>query len=113
MREVEITMMTEKVRMSTHVYDNTGAYGMQLPLTEKADWTNYVIANEEFEKFEVIDTGSSLSQIFLDKKDKKVTIAMGGLLAPIDETDRKMAVQMGYAMRFPKKVDKGRITDFW
>ena len=112
MPEEEIMMMTEKARMIKHVYDNTKAYGMQLPLTEKTDRTNYVIASEAFEKFEVIDTGSSLSHIFLDKKDKKVTIAMRGLSALSDETDRKMAVQMLLATYYPKPVEKGMVTDF-
>ena len=112
MREEDIAMMTEKARMIKHVYDNTRAYGTQGFLTQNEGRKNYVIANEEFEKFDVYDTGSSLSQIFVDEKDKKITIAMRGLSPAQDNRDRQQLIEMGYASLFPKKVDKGRVTDF-
>ena len=112
MREEEIVTMTEKARMIKHVYDNTRAYGTQGILTQNEDRKNYVISDEQFENFDVYDTGSSLSQIFVDEKDKKVTIAMRGLSPAKDNRDRQQLVEMGYASLFPKEVDKGRITDF-
>ena len=112
MREEDITMMTEKARMIRHVYDNTRAYGMQSPITQNTDRKNYVLANEEFEKFDVYDTGSSLSQIFVDEKDKKITVAMRGLSPVMDNRDRHQLVEMGYSSIFPKELDKERVTDF-
>ena len=112
MREEEIVMMTEKARMIKHVYDNTKAYGVQGVLTQNEERENYLIENDKFEKFDVIDTGSSLSQIFVDEKDKKITIAMRGLSPLTDNRDRQQFIEMGYATEFPREVQRGRITDF-
>ena len=112
MRDEEIAMMTEKARMIRHVYENTKRYGTQGLLTQNEDRKNYVIENERFEKFDVYDTTSSLSQIFVDEKDKKVTIAMRGLSPAKDNRDRQQLIEMGYSSIFPKQVDKGRVTDF-
>lgn len=112
LREEEIAMMTEKARMIKHVYDNTRAYGIQGVLTQNEFRENYEIANDKFEKFDVYDTGSSLSQIFVDEKDKKITLAMRGLSPLTDNRDRQQFVEMGYATEFPRKVQRGRITDF-
>jgi hypothetical protein len=111
-REEEIKMMTEKARMIQHVYDNTNKYGTQGPLTQNTDRKNYVIPNERFEKFRRYDTGSSLSIVFVDEKDKKVTVAMRGLSISKDNRDRQQFVEMTFASLFPKEVDKGQIADF-
>ena len=72
MREEEITTMTEKARMIRHVYDNTRATARDADgRAQIEDRANYVIASDKFEKFDVYDTGSSLSQIFVDEKDFK------------------------------------------
>ena len=112
LREEEIAIMTEKARMIKHVYDNTRAYGIQGVLTQNEFRQNYEIANDKFEKFDVYDTGSSLSQIFVDEKDKKITIAMRGLSPLTDNRDRQQFIEMGFATEFPKEVQRGRVTDF-
>ena len=110
LREEEIQTMTEKARMIKHVYDNTR--GIQGVLTQNEFRKNYEIANDKFEKFDVYDTGSSLSQIFVDEKDKKITIAMRGLSPLRDNRDRQQFIEMGFATEFPKEVQRGRVTDF-
>ena len=89
------------------VYDNTRKYGSgnfynHFNLNKARD--NFVLDEEEFEGFEVYSTESSLSQMFVDKDNKKVMIAMRGIEAIRDIRDQFEIIEMGVTSILPQRI---------
>ena len=89
------------------VYDNTRKYGSgnfynHFNLNKARD--NFVLDEEEFDGFEVYSTESSLSQMFVDKDNKKVMIAMRGIEAIRDIRDQFEIIEMGVTSILPQRI---------
>lgn len=98
LNEEEIDTMKTRAEMIQYVYSTTKKAGIQTPFNENEDRKNYVLTDEKFKNFDIYDSGSSLSHLFVDEQNKNVIIAMRGLLPSHDNRDRKMLIEMSNAM---------------
>jgi len=116
LNEEEIETMKTRAEMIQYVYSSTKKSGIQTPFNENEDRKNYVLTDEKFKNFDIYDSGSSLSHLFVDEENKNVIIAMRGLLPSHDNRDRKMLIEMSNAMlQIPfisESRKRGQISNF-
>ena len=86
----EINMMSKGAKILREVYANTKEFKGK----DTQDRTNYIIGRKKFMDYDVLDTTTGLSQVFVNNERKEFIIGVRGVLPEYDAIDRFKFGQM-------------------